>query len=244
MIPHAETWTVHPISPRLRVQVVRPMAPLPAWLERRVEVLWAEAQAATGGVLFNGRVFSADLITPELICGHWSEYRRSVAQMRDPALHAVLGVRSLAVGGVVVGPDGVVFGRRPARAVYQPGEWQLPPAGSVDQTAARAEGMVDVRAQLLTELGEELGMGAESVRDLRPLCIVEHAGSRVLDLGIAVRTDLTAAEIRACHAAGGNGEYGSLEVVALADLPKFLTEAGTLLNLQAPTFLRRAGVLA
>lgn len=42
-------------------------------------------------------------------------------------LFAVLGQRSLAVGGVLRGPDGVVFGRRPDRAIYQAGEWQLPP---------------------------------------------------------------------------------------------------------------------
>lgn len=237
-----KTWTVHPISPRLRVQVVRPMAPLPPWLDREVDRLWEQAQAATGGVLFNGRVFSADVITPDLICGHWSEYRRSVAQMRNPDLHRFLGVRSLAVGGVVVGPDGVVFGRRPARAVYQAGEWQLPPAGSVDPTAARAEGMVDLQAQLLTELGEELGMTAAQVQPPRPLCIVEHAGSRVLDLGMLLRTGMRAAEIRAAHAAGGNGEYAGLEIVALAALPGFLAQAGSLLNLQAPIFLRAAGV--
>ena len=238
-----KNWTVHHISPDLRVQVARPMAPLPAWLEREVDGLWEQAQAATGGGLFNGRVFSADVITPGLICGHWSEYRRSVAQMRAPGLHRFLGIRPLAVGGVVLGPDGVVFGRRPARAVYQPGEWQLPPAGSVDQTAARAEGMVDPRAQLLTELAEELGIGEADVDEIRPLCIVEHAGSRVLDLGMLVRTGLTAGAIRAAHAAGGNDEYAGLEVVGLAGLPGFLAQAGALLNLQAPTFLRRAGVL-
>lgn len=236
-------WAIHDISPDLRVQVVRPMAPLPAWLEREVDRLWAQAQDATGGALFNGRVFSADVITPHLICGHWSEYRRSVAQMRDPGLHRHLGVRSLAVGGVISGPDGVVFGRRPTRAVYQPGEWQLPPAGSVDPTALRAEGRIDVQAQLLTELGEELGIPAAAVRRLRPLCIVEHAGSRVLDLGIAAETDLTEAEIRACHQAGGNGEYGALRIVPPGALPGFLASAGALLNLQARSFLERAGVI-
>ena len=220
---------------------------MPATLEREIDRLWAEAQARTGGKLFNGRVFCADVITPRLMCGHWSEYRRVVAQMARHDLFAVLGQRSLAVGGVLHGPDGVVFGRRPERAVYQPGEWQLPPAGTVDFGAARAEGRVDVMAALLAELAEELGLGVGDVRDPRPLCLVEHAGpgggSHVLDLGIAIATGLDAAALRARHAAGGDEEYAAIEVVALGDLPGFLAREAATMNLQAPVFLRRAGLL-
>jgi hypothetical protein len=238
---HIREWPVHEIAQDARFRVVRAMAPLPPALDAEVDHLWAAAQVRMGGKLFNGRVFSADVITPHLVCGHWTEFRRIVAQMARDDLFSVIGARPLAVGGVIVGPDGVVFGRRPAGAVYQAGEWQLPPAGSVDQGAARAEGAVDVVAQLVTELHEELGMPAESVREPRLLGIVEHGGSHVLDLGIAVRTEWPAAAIHAAHARAGNGEYDPLVVVKQADLPAFVREAGALLNHQAPVFLRRAG---
>lgn len=243
------SWTVHPIDPDVRVRVVRPMAPLPASLEAEIDRHWAAAQARTGGVLFNGRVFSADVITPRLICGHWTEFRRIVAQMARHELHAVLGIRALAVGGVIHGPDGVVFGRRPGRAVYQAGEWQLPPAGSVDPSAAGPEGSVDIVGQVLSELREEVGLEAAAIRAIRPLCIVEHAsdgvGSHVLDLGIGLQTELPAQAIRDAHAAHGNAEYAPpLTVVPAADLPGFIAEAGPLVNIQAPIFLRRLGLLA
>ena len=38
------------------------------------------------GDMFNGLVFSADTITPRLISGHLTEYRRVVAQMELPEL--------------------------------------------------------------------------------------------------------------------------------------------------------------
>ena len=231
-------WRVHEISDEVRFRVVRPMPPLPPALDAEVERLWQAARAETK--LFNGRVFSADLITPRLVCGHWTEFRRIVAQMRCPGLHPLLGVRSLAVNGVIVGPDGVVFGRRPADAVYQPGEWQLPPAGSVDASAAGPEGEVDVLRQFFAELREELGLDAAQVSAPRLLCVVEHPGSHVLDLGIAVTTVLSAAAIRAAHAAGGNREYGALEVVPVADVPAFLVRAGGAVNGQARVFLARA----
>lgn len=223
------------------------MPPLPAALEAEIDRLWARAQEFTGGRLFNGRIFCADVITPRLICGHWSEYRREVAQLARHDLWPVLGQRSLAVGGVLHGPDGVVFGRRPERAIYQPGEWQLPPAGTVDASAGREEGRVDVLAMLLTELAEELGLAPADVHSPRPLCLVEHAsggvGSHVLDLGIALQTPLDAAALRARHAAGGDDEYAALEVVPVAELSAFMAREAATMNLQAAIFLRRAGLL-
>jgi hypothetical protein len=195
-------WRMHGVMADVRVRVVRAMPELPAWLETAIDDIWASEQARLDGALFNGQVFSADVISRELIRGHWTEFRRVVAQMRRPELHSTLGIRPLAVGGVITGPDGVVFGRRPTRSVYQAGEWQLPPAGSVDGTAARPEGWVDVAAMVLQELAEELGLTAGEVSAPVPVAIVEHPGTHVLDLGMAMQTTLSAAAIAGAHQAG------------------------------------------
>lgn len=236
-------WPVHEVDPGMRVRVVRDMPALPPALDNEISRLWQAAQARTGGKLFNGRVFCADELTPTLVTGHWTEFRRVVARMDRPDLSDALPVRPLAAGGVIVGDGFVVFGRRPAGAVYQAGEWQLPPAGSLDQGASGADGWVDPLAQLHAELAEELGMPADAVSDARALCIVEHPGSGVLDLGIAVRTRWDAAAIRAAHAAGGNGEYDPLELVATGDLPGFLARNAGRVTRQAYAFLARAGLL-
>jgi hypothetical protein len=235
-----DEWRVHEVAEAVRFRVVRPMPPLPPALDAEVERLWNAAQRRLGGRLFNGRVFSADVITPHLVCGHWTEFRRVVAQMDCPQLHPPLGLRSLAVGGVVICPEGVVFGRRPADAVYQAGEWQLPPAGSVDASAASLDGSVDVLRQFFGELREELGLEPNAVGPPRLLCLVEHPGSRVLDLGVAVHSELSAAAIRAAHAAHGNGEYQTLVVIPEAELPDFLSRTDGALNGQAKEFLKRA----
>jgi hypothetical protein len=235
-------WTVHDVTPGLALRVVREMPALPATLDGKVERLWQAAQARSGGRLFNGRVFSADTITPALITGHWTEFRRIVAQMEDGSLHAALGVCPLSVGGAILSPAGVVFGRRPDGAVYQAGQWQLPPAGSVDSGAAREGGVVDPLYQLHEELREELGLGPETVHNPRPLCLVEHPGSHVLDLGIALETELDETAIRAAHAAHGNGEYAALAFVPAAGVAGFIAQHDGAIARQTFAFLARGGL--
>jgi hypothetical protein len=99
--------------------------------------------------------------------------------------------------------------------------------------------MIDVHAMLLTEMEEEIGLTATQVRDITPVGIVEHAGSHVLDFGIALRTDVSATQLQAIHAQRGNEEYGGLVVVSVAELPVFLAQPDV--NLQAPVLLAALG---
>ena len=112
-----EGFVVHEVAARVEVRIGRAMPKLPPDTELAVERLWqaASRRVAAGGAgrLFNGRVFSADTITPQLVTGHLTEFRRIVAQMEQPKLFADLGVRPLAVCGVLRCAGGeVVMGRR------------------------------------------------------------------------------------------------------------------------------------
>jgi hypothetical protein len=240
-------FVVHEVVPGLRVTVTRPMPDLPSALDSEVERLWriASARVAAGGAgaLFNGRVFSADTIAADAITGHLTEFRRIVAQMERPGLHAELRVRPLAVCGVLRCADGVVFGRRHAGAIYQADMWQLPPAGSVDAHAVGADGVVALDRQLLSELREEIGLTPDEVDSPMPLCVVEHPGSHVCDLGMALRSQLDGAAIRAAHAERGDGEYPTLRIVPVEDLPAFLAEAGDAVVPPARVFLAHAGLV-
>jgi len=241
-----EEFVVHEVAADVAVRIGRSLPALPSVLEREVERLWQAAahRVASGGAgrLFNGRIFSADVITPQLITGHLTEYRRLVAQMERPELAGELGVRSLATCGVLQCAGGVVVGRRHPAAVYQPGMWQLPPAGGVDARAVAEDGSIDLRRQLLIELEEELGLSPDLVEEPRPLCIIEHPGSRVADFGLALVTKASAETVLAAHRNGGNAEYDPVLVVPEAGLAAFLAELGERLVPPAREFLIRAGL--
>lgn len=229
-------WLFHSVEADLKIRTIREMDILSLALSKEVDAVWISEQHRLNGALFNGRVFSADIITPHLISGHWTEFRRIVAQMRRPELHSALAIRPLAVGGIITGPDGVIFGRRPHTCVYQAGEWQLPPAGSVDFSAARPQGVVDFVTMLLTELTEEIGLTADDVSIIGPVGIVEHANTHVLDLGIAMQTHLRRDQIHGRHQAHGNGEYDPLIVVERSEIQNFLSQPD--ITLQASIFLK------
>jgi hypothetical protein len=242
----AAGFVVHEVAAEVVVRVERAMPALSSAADLEVERLWraARQRVAAGGAgrLFNGRVFSADAIAPGLITGHLTEFRRIVAQMERPELFAELGVRPLAVCGVLRCADGVVVGRRHPAAIYQAGMWQLPPAGSVDAGAVGEDGVVHLRRQLLSELEEELGLSPDVVDDPRPLCIVEHPGSHVSDFGLALVTKLSAEVVLAAHRASGNTEYETVLVVPEDRVAAFLASTGEELVPPAREFLIRAGL--
>jgi hypothetical protein len=239
-------FVVHPLLASVRVSVLREMPALDASLEVEIDRLWDAAQlgmaAGGAGQLFNGRVFSADTITEAHIGGHMTEFRRIVAQMQRPALFEALGVRPLAVCGVLRCAGGIVVGRRHAGAIYQAGMWQLPPAGSVDAGALRPDGSLDIAGQVLKELREEVGIDAAQVNEPRPLCLVEHPGSHVSDLGMAINTGLSADDVLTAHRIAGNDEYDPLLVVVEADIDAFIARVGADLVPPALEFLRRVGL--
>ena len=129
-------WTVTALHDGFAVRATRAMPELPPALEAQVAEIW-QAELRARPRLFDGTVFSADRIRPDAIEGHWTRYRRALAQLRAPALFDSLRLRALAVSGLLRCADGIVLARREAGSVYQPGAWQSPPAGSVERRAGR-----------------------------------------------------------------------------------------------------------
>ena len=205
-------WRITRLRPDFQVRVARSRPELPPAVEARVAALWAQ-ELRQRPRLFNGTVFSVDTTAPGHVEGHWTEYRRALAQMRAPDLFARLGIRALAVNGLLECADGIVLGRRDPAAVYRPSRWHGPPAGSVEQRPESGSG-IDLAAQLLDECREELGIAVADVVASRPVLAIEHPGSHVVDIGMLLRTALDFARIEAAWSGNGNREYDRLRLLS------------------------------
>ena len=218
----AAGWSSVAIAPDLRIRIEGADAPLPASLAKVVAEIWNQ-ECAQLPSLFNGRVFCADTIGHDEIVGHWTEYRRVLAQIRRPSLFSGLGIRSLAVNGLIECAEGLVLGRRHPHAVYFPGCWQAAPAGTVE---ARDGDDLDLARQLLAELREEVGLLDIDIVAMRPVIAIEHAATHIVDIGYLLRTSRRFSDIERLWNAAGNDEYDRLQVLAPALLPDFLDRAG------------------
>ncbi|WP_029604220.1 hypothetical protein [Kozakia baliensis] len=202
-------WQVFPMQPDLDIEISPAPEPAAPPVQQQVEALWAAA-VAQNPQLYNGRIFCADVIEADRIIGHWSDYRPAFAQMKDPNLYPTLKLRPLAVNGLFHAADGIVLGRRKRRSLYL-GAWrQSVPSGSVEARAGD-EASIDLHAQILVEIEEELGLTADLVKSQRCLLACEHELTHIVDIGIELHCSLPFSEIEHIWRERGNDEYEALE---------------------------------
>ncbi|WP_244183673.1 MULTISPECIES: NUDIX hydrolase [Acetobacter] len=220
MIPSfSGQWPLLRLSPACTIRVSSSTPSLSHALETEISNLWAQARQKTPA-LFNGCVFTADRITATTISGHWTEYRRVFAQMKNPALFPHLRLQSLAVIGLLETPDGYVLGRRHPSSLYQGNFWQSPPAGSIEKRGECAD--VSLPEQILAEAEEELGLTAHDLTVGAPQLICRHPGTRILDIGLSLHTSLPFKEVEERWQSCANQEYDQLALVPKKEIASWL----------------------
>ncbi len=220
MIPSfSGQWPLLRLSPSCTVTTTELVSRHTPEAEADITRIWAEACRKTP-TLFNGCVFSADRVTRTGISGHWTDYRSVLAQMKKPALFAQLRLQPLAVIGLLETPEGYILGRRHPSSLYQGNFWQSPPAGSIERRGESTA--VHLDEQLLAEAEEELGLKAESLTIGPPRLIARHPGTRILDIGIPMRTALSFSAVEACWKNSANQEYDQLALVPHAEIADWL----------------------
>ena len=214
---------VHRLHTHFQVVANAHAAPLAADLDDEVENLWlAEMKSREG--LFNGQLLSVDSFEPERIAGTFVEYRRLVAQRLQPRLFASLRIRPLAVSGIVVAPDGLLFGRRSLSMASSGGLWELAPSGGLDPETSLRNGIVDYMAQFYAESAEEVGIERSRFRVARPILIIEGDEPSTFDIVIHAHVDLSIAEV-ADRFGQVRGEYSDFKIVPESAMREFIDES-------------------
>lgn len=230
---------IHKFSQKTKIQVLGVAPVLSNELETEIERLWQAAQSRQDNALLKGLILSATDIELERIVCHIVEYRRFIAQMASPDLFDALRVQPLAVSGILICADGIVFGRRAASTTQDAGLWELVPSGGIDAGEVNEEGQVDFLAQILNELREETGIDQDKVAKVMPFCLIEDRISHVLDIGIILEVPTLSFEaVYQIHREAGSGEYDELKIVPRRDLTEFIERTGSQLVSVSSELLR------
>jgi hypothetical protein len=217
---------VHELLTDAVLTVVDQKPHVPGPIQTEIARLWEEEQRRRSMPLVNGAILSALSVSPSVIVGRIAEYREYLAQKAHPQLYRVLRVRPVAVSGILQCPEGLVFGRRGADVTDATASWELVPSGGIDMSGRTSEFCADYIAQLAAELREEIGISIESCRALEPICAVEDETTHVLDIGIAMTTDLTLDRLREAHRTAESHEYKELLAVRLTEFDDFAAACG------------------
>lgn len=195
-----------------------PAPQLPGDIADRISEIWA-TEKAENPTLFDGPVLSVTDITKSVFTVTTMRYSALLAGFRDPSLRAAIGMRPLAVSGILSCPDGLVFGRRSDDVTQSPGCWELVPSGGVPP---RQDGLPDLAYQILAELQEEIGLTEAEIAP--PVGYIDDKKSGTIDVIMPLRTAVPFSDIRRLDR---SGEYTDL--IAVDDLPYFLETCPTLL---------------
>lgn len=222
--------TVHRPDQPLRLDMTGPLSPAPT-VQQRVDALWDLAKADRPH-LFDGPVATVlEIDGPRLVLA-CARYRHVVAARQEPGIARALNLRPLAVSGLLVCRDGVVFARRGGAVTQGPGRWELAPSGGLEPTATGAA--PDVARQILIELQEELGIAPDQAQVQAPLGLIDNDDGGVVDIVVPLTTPLDAAAIIHAHQ-GHLGEYDAVQIAAdptafRAQHPMMLEESAMILD--------------
>jgi hypothetical protein len=229
---------VRSLSPHVVVDVVDPGTSIARDVLDRIETVWSEARARRPQ-LFDGELFACDELYDEQgvvvrLAGHFVPYRWYVAARADPEIASSLQLRALGVSALLRCRGGIVVGRR-AATTNEGGLLELVPSGAVDADAVSGQ-RVDLRAAVLAELEEELGL---SERDLdtapSPFVFVEDDAALLLEAGFRMSTPLPFEKIQAKQQALPTREHDELQVLSsnswpVIDEPGFSTTSAALIR--------------
>lgn len=180
-------------------------------LQAKIDTLWQSALRDHPS-LFDGPILGVVDFSADRFVLARASYRHLIAARRDPAVRQALGLRPLAVSGILSCADGLVFGRRAKTVTQGPGLWELAPSGGMD--APTDGSMPDLSAQILKETREEIGLTPDQVSVLAPIGVIDDDESGVVDVILPLTTTLSAAEIKGAHATHGSAEYDVLHITS------------------------------
>ena len=128
------------------------------------------------------------------ISGAFTEFRYYYAQNTSGI---DFGLRIMAVSGLTLCEDQVIFARRAAHVTTYPGWLELVPSGSIDRSAALDDGTIDFIGKLREEFTEETTLPIDSIHSIEPFAVVYDPAVKIYDIACTIHSHVSKADILA-----------------------------------------------
>jgi hypothetical protein len=173
-----------------------------------------------------GHIFNGDLLVHQAtvaredrleVAGYFTEYRLYYAQKTSGE---DFGVTPLAVSGLIICEDHVIFARRSPHVTSYPGKLELVPSGGLDRGAALDGGLVDFPAKLRAEFAEETGQPEAAVTSIEAFALIHDPADPVYDIACRLHLNIGRAQLQSGLAQ--SDEYDDPVAVPLAEITQWL----------------------
>jgi len=172
--------------------------------------------------LFDGDIFSVESTSSNIVNLKKSKYRYFIAQQEMPDLFDALQIRLLAVSGILICNDGIVFGKRSPSVLQNSNLWELLPSGSVNSKSFEKEmTLFNIDFQIEEELWEESGIPTNVRKQIQPKLTIGGGDSHVIDFVYEINVNLSSLEVFEFHKRA-TSEYSQLVVVGREEISEFV----------------------
>lgn len=178
------------LTPNFRVEVAPSTRgfTLSDYEKARVEMLWLEEVAARPSTTFNGQILNFISLEGERLLGEFVDYKFYFAQLKDPLLKTSLQIDPIAISGLTLSGNKVLFGRRSQKVMQFRGLYEAVPSGGIDPHALRGQ-FIDLKEQFQRELWEETGISVTEVKNIQPFLLVHDSTTDTYEICAAIEVN-------------------------------------------------------
>ncbi len=159
---------------------------LPDSKKNLIQTIWDQEQKKRDGKLHEGAILSAVSYDSTSLVGQFVPYKFFLAQMCDPSLKPDLKIVPVSICGMTLIHEDVIIAKRAPWVSQFPNCYELAPSGGV-RPPGRDFNAVDLKAQLLDELEEEIGMGPAHVKSVKFFSLVHDEKADAIELCAEIR---------------------------------------------------------
>lgn len=182
--------------------------------KRLIDTIWDQEQKRKGGRLFNGMILSAQEYTEKKLTGFFVPYKYFLAQACDPSLKPSLKILPVSLSGLTFAGNALVVAKRASWVTQYPEQYELAPSGGVTEPPFEKDS-IDIKAQLLDELNEEVGIDRALVKKIKFFALVRDFQGDAVELVAEI-------EAKPFSLQSSTGEYAQIMTVPLTELQPFV----------------------